>query len=327
MKMKTKAQHTNTLGIRRKVELESESKLNKINTNRKSKLPLKNDLMIEVKELQEKYKELEEKSEREMEILKITNKNLEESNKKLIEKLESLKQQVPNGTDMKCYECDFYTGDKVTLKVHLWEKHSWSKYPEDEELDMSAGPRYCRKCEYQAEDGYDLDGHFWSEHDDDENDSKSCNFCDESFPTLNDLMMHKKEKHIEKVSFCWNFSTNTCVWGDEKCWFVHEPEPETFNDFRCDICNKEFNLPSEFLKHRKIKHEDTVPICKNFKTGKCIHGSEKCWFKHEVDGTVKEPEKDINEKLENNEVVQKIFRMLEKMTKRITDMEKNQFRN
>ena len=46
-----------------------------------------------------------------------------------------------------------------------------------------------------------------------------------------------------------------------------------------------------------------------------------------MDGTVKEPEKDVNEKLENNEVVQKIFRMLEKMTKRITDMEKNQFRN
>ena len=42
-----------------------------------------------------------------------------------MENLESLKQQVPNGTDtcIKCYECDFKTFEKVTLKVHLFEKN------------------------------------------------------------------------------------------------------------------------------------------------------------------------------------------------------------
>ena len=80
--MKTKAQHTSISGIKRKVELESDVKLNKINANRKNKIPMKNDLMIEIKELQEKYTELEEKSEKDIEILKVRNKDIEGSNKK-----------------------------------------------------------------------------------------------------------------------------------------------------------------------------------------------------------------------------------------------------
>ena len=190
-------------------------------------------------------------------------------------------------------------------------KKSWPKFLESEDLDMSAGPQYCNKCDYHAEDGYDLDGHFWSEHDDDdEYDSKSCNFCDKKSPALKDLMIHKKQKHIEKVSFCWNFPTNTCIHGDEKCWFVHEPEPEpkAFDDFDCNLCDKEFKLQSEFLKHRKMNHEDKVPACKNFKAGNCVFGNEH--------------KNNIKEKFENDEVVQKIFKMMEKMTKRITDIEK-----
>ena len=97
---------------------------------------------------------------------------------------------------IKCYDY-FQTSDKVKLNV-LWEKHSWSKYIEDEELDKCAGPRYCRNCEFQAGDGYNLDSPFLSEHDDYENDSRTCNFCDEIIPTVNYLMMHKK-KDIDKL--------------------------------------------------------------------------------------------------------------------------------
>ena len=34
-------------------------------------------------------------------------------------------------------------------------------------FDTSEGPRYCNKCVYEAEDGYDLDAHTWLGHDDD----------------------------------------------------------------------------------------------------------------------------------------------------------------
>ena len=56
MKMKTKVKHTNISEIKRKVDLESEAKISKVNAHRKNNLPLKNDLIIEVKELQEKHK-------------------------------------------------------------------------------------------------------------------------------------------------------------------------------------------------------------------------------------------------------------------------------
>ena len=116
--------------------------------------------------------------------------------------------------------------------------------------------RYCRKCEYQAEDGYDLDGHFWSEHNEDE--SFSCKFCDESFPSLNDLRMHKKSNHIEKVNFCSNFATSSCIYGNKKCWFVHEEETETDDEFNCNSCEKELRSAPDFLRHRKMKHPQLV---------------------------------------------------------------------
>ena len=43
-----------------------------------------------------------------------------------------------------------------------------------EALDLSFGPRYCNKCGYEAEDGYQLDGHLWSEHEDVDDEKITC---------------------------------------------------------------------------------------------------------------------------------------------------------
>ena len=71
-----------------------------------------------------------------------------------------------------------------------------------------------------------MDAHFWGEHDDAENETIYCKFCDEIFVSLHDLMKHKKTNHREKVSLCDNFSNGSCIYGDENCWFVHENETE-----------------------------------------------------------------------------------------------------
>ena len=167
---------------------------------------------------------------------------------------------------------------------------------------MSAGPRFCRKCDYQAEDGYDLDGHFWSEHDEEESAPLTCKFCDESFKTLNDLMKHKKLKHIENVSFCRYFSTNSCIYGDKNCWFVHEEEPEPVDTYKCNLCESEFNSPPEFLRHRKKYHEQIVPLCNKFDSGECIFGREKCWFNHKTDSEDTNVKKIKDGKFENVKV-------------------------
>ena len=289
--MKAKVQHPNISKMKKKVELESEVKLSKVvNPPKKSKVPLKEELLIHIKELQEKYDNLEKKSEIDIEIietLKNANKKLSEEVKTLLQEVQNVKnkkQQFSKTTEnemhLKCYECSFVSSETSLIKHHLSEKHGWQINLEGDELEMSAGPRFCKKCDYQAEDGYDLDGHFWSEHDDEESAAFNCKFCEESFTSLNNLMLHKKLRHIEKVSFCRNFSTNSCVYGDKNCWFVHE-EPDTCDTFRCNICEREFNSPPEFLRHRKTNHEDSVPTCNKFKSGECEFGSVKCWFKHE----------------------------------------------
>ena len=48
-------------------------------------------------------------------------------------------------------------------------------------------------------------------------------------------------------------------------------------------------------------------------SGFCKYGSEKCWFKHDKN--------DNNEKQnDNEEVIEKIFQMMEKFTQQIVDI-------
>ena len=68
---------------------------------------------------------------------------------------------------------------------------------------------------------------------------------------------------------------------------------------------------------KKRKYNEKVRICRYFSAGKCIFGSEKCWYKHD------KLENDSNEKVtvENQELWDKLLSMMEQMTERITLME------
>ena len=70
----------------------------------------------------------------------------------------------------------------------------------------------------------DLDAHENLEHTkfvDDGSKSFHCNFCKHCFTNKSQLMKHKKLKHTERVSTCWNFQLGKCSYGDESCWFLH----------------------------------------------------------------------------------------------------------
>ena len=59
--MKAKVQHPNITKMKKKVELESEVKLSKVvNPPKKCKVPLKEELLMHLKELQEKHDNLAE---------------------------------------------------------------------------------------------------------------------------------------------------------------------------------------------------------------------------------------------------------------------------
>ena len=63
-------------------------------------------------------------------------------------------------------------------------------------------------------------------------------------------MKHKKDNHKEVVTFCWKFEAGNCLFGNQKCWFIHNEVKES-TDYTCKLCDNTFpNLP-ELMKHKK----------------------------------------------------------------------------
>ena len=212
------------------------------------KAPLKADLIVQLKKL-----------EKEHESLKIENEN----NIKTINKLEIRVAELEE-------EC----------------KQNVAAGEGDDELDLSFGPRFCKKCDFEAEDGYQLDGHFYSEHDDSDVDLLPCQHCDNRFASMKDLMIHKKIEHVDNVSKCWHFMNGFCPFGDERCWFGHENETKEIDgqehkEIKCNICGEMLNSKTNFMKHRKIEHESSLKSCKLYEKGNCTY-NENCWFSHKT---------------------------------------------
>ena len=206
-------------------------------------------------------------------------------------------------------------------KIHGWpsDQKEGEKSDHMDKSTGSQGVRYCTICNYEAEDMYDLDAHTWSEHDDgDESDHhKFCKFCDDGYDNLRDLMIHNKKEHSDKVNTCWHFSVGNCPFGDENCWFIHSSDKE----YKCNLCGETYSNQTDYLNHKKRNHENSVKKCKNMNNGSCKYGDERCWFKHTDQTKMKENEETETIFNEKNEVVQKLFMMMEKMTEQIFQME------
>ena len=144
------------------------------------------------------FADLEAKNARNLEEIKCLQeriRTLENEDKKTKDK------QTENGIEIKCTKCNFEAKNDLELSLHMEKSHGWSN-----DLDSSEGVRDCNRCDYQAEDRYDLDGHLWSEHEEDEDGHILCKFCCEKFANEANLMKHKKIKHREKVVVCKNFN-------------------------------------------------------------------------------------------------------------------------
>ena len=50
--------------------------------------------------------------------------------------------------------------------------------------------------------------------------------------------------------------------------------------FTCNLCELKFNEKWEVMAHRKLKHKETVKVCKYFIKGVCEIGEQHCWFRH-----------------------------------------------
>ena len=137
-------------------------------------------------------------------------------------------------------------------------------------------------------------------------------------------MKHNKMKHTKSVSVCWNFAAGSCEYEDSFCWFAHENNKVNMMQYysKCNICDLTFNNRAEYLKHRKLYHIDIVPQCKNKLEGACQYSDQSCWFNHSIEKYDRK-ERIEGEKIEYNEVVEKLFGIVEKVTERLAKLEKS----
>ena len=104
-----------------------------------------------------------------------------------------------------------------------------------EDLDSPQGFRVYNRCDYEAEDIYELDGHLWYGHEEDEDGQLFCKFRDEKFANIPNMMMREKMKHREKIDFCQKHNAGGCPFEDNKSWFLNTRNNETF---KCNICEQ-----------------------------------------------------------------------------------------
>ena len=251
------------------------------------KAPTKADLSEElklIKQLNEAMEEDIQNSDKTIAILeKKELKNLE-TIKILQEKvfaLEKNKKSSLSDTELKsegtqtelevpifCYECDFPAEDYHDLGEHMMEFHAF----------------VCKTCGENFESKESLEEHEPTHalNEETEIGRLKCNFCENSFYAMRELMSHKKDIHGDKVSACRDFANGTCNFGDKYCWFSHSEkiDKQEVPSFNCRSCEKEFKSQADCLKHRKEEHTNLVPFCRNEEKGTCNFGSMVCWFRH-----------------------------------------------
>ena len=202
---KQKLQQTSRADLKKKIDLiDSTSKNAKYAL--KKKAPLKAEISVQLKELREKYDNLEQENDRNIKIIKnLESKVIElEKNESLRGRDSPLLTTVSVQTDkiLSCHHCDYTSDD-----VYEFDQHRWTEHEDDDNLDDDFREREDKSYS-------------------DERKTKSfvdllCNLCDEQFQAKRDLMKHKKTEHSEQVANCWKFAVDNCHYGDDKCWFKH----------------------------------------------------------------------------------------------------------
>ena len=114
-------------------------------------------------------------------------------------------------------------------------------------------------------------------------DYKQCYTCKMDFDGYYNLMNHRKIVHPSSKK-CKNFPRGECNFGSG-CWYVHDDDEkmdteDTFDNFKCDVCEEEFKGRTNFMRHKKLSHPQNVPVCEKYSARKCPRIDQDCWFEH-----------------------------------------------
>ena len=195
--------------------------------------------------------------------------------------------------------------------VHIRSKSSKSVSVQTEDMEGM----FCIECEYPAEDIFDLGEHMYEIHAEDTDEySESCYYCSQVFKTKSDVMLHSKRTHKEKVKPCQNYLNGHCDYTDIDCWFSHTKSVDVVKrNFKCNYCEENFNIKTDFMVHKKKHHAENVPKCREELN--CHYGAKKCWFLHTL------PRNENKNGNDNQEYLEKLFDMVEKFVDRLIKVE------
>ena len=215
----------------------------------------KADIAKELKSMQVLNKALEEENRNnvnkikilEDRILSLENKNTSSAKQSLEDKLNKF-CQTESEELIFCYENEFPAKDYYDFGEHMLKYHFNGT---------------CRVCDETFTTKEKLSDHISDDHPHEENrpvlssDHFKCNHCEQSFASKDNLMVHKKQQHIEMIDTCWGYISGNCIFGDQNCWFRHSPSISS--DIQCKLCNESFRTKHEYKKHKKQKHSTEVP--------------------------------------------------------------------
>ena len=284
--------------LKRKIGTEPKSldndngmKTSKVQIVERRKKPLtKNELLVENKALSDKNEQLIKENQQLLQ--KIKDMENEGIKKAMTKDQDCQTKPDSEYVEISCTECIFLASCEDELNYHMGEEHD-KDYISYFETDFP-----CSVCDRWCQSEKDLNWHMKIHHckrvkfcgfecnfcdknideitkekqiesmDVEESNAKSdtdsdgifkCDSCDMSFHTKQDLMIHRKKEHIEKVPTCWNYIEGNCLW-ENSCWFNHTDNSSTLE--KCNICGQKFKTIKDLKLHKKNQHPINVPLCR-----------------------------------------------------------------
>ena len=211
-------------------------------------------------------------------------------------------QEVAN----KCFLCDINFKSQNLLTDHNIKQHPKEN---DSDVNVESGhnddsQHNCKECDFQTNDKSRIEKHVKLAHmplgqESEQQFNFKCVTCAQGFSIKSSLLKHRLDAHGKSKVKCRYSLDNTCKNGannGEKCLYDHTDGIHKKNEnLTCNICGENFKFQSQFLKHRKTEHPDTVPTCKTILKGEQCSFGEGCGFSHAIKILPKKPNNNIDQ--------------------------------
>ena len=229
----------------------------------------KNELLVEYNALKKRFDSLIDENK----ILLEDQKKKEEAIKNLEETVDLMKNEIDTikkdnkatinvsvqTEQLRCEECDFAAEEIYDLVDHMQREHPLEDYEFDwrcehcgkgffEQPELIFHIKYAHEenikhCKHFLEGRCVFGNHCRFSHEKNREIEKiKCMFCDESFDSKSQLMIHRKNVHPKRVKECKNSKNGSCQHGPVFCWYHHTKIVEVEHDENDIKDNKETDV-------------------------------------------------------------------------------------